>query len=118
MRRAQAALADGEKVERLARTFRALGDATRSKLVLALSIQEMCVGDLAETLGSTMSATSHQLRILRDLDIVRVRRAGKTQVYALNERAFGFCAPRLCHAWQQTLTPEPPSRPPVRPNRS
>src|ERR1043165_1121271 len=103
VRRARAALADGERVERLARTFRALGDATRSKLVLALSIEEMCVGDLAETLGTSMSATSHQLRILRDLDIVRVRRCGKTQVYALNERAFGFCAPRLCHAWQQTL---------------
>src|SRR5438477_7864689 len=83
VRRARAALADGEKVERLARTFRALGDATRSKLVLALSIEEMCVGDLAETLGTSMSATSHQLRILRDLDIVRVRRCGKTQVYAL-----------------------------------
>jgi ArsR family transcriptional regulator, lead/cadmium/zinc/bismuth-responsive transcriptional repressor len=110
VRRARVALADGERVERLARTFRALGDATRSKLVLALSIQEMCVGDLAHTLGASMSATSHQLRILRDLDIVRVRRSGKTQVYALNEHAFGFCAPRVCHAWRQTLDAAAPVR--------
>ena len=103
----RAALLRPELVERLSRTFRALGDPTRSKLVLALSIEEMCVGDLAEALGISMSATSHQLRILRDLDIVRVRRDGKSQVYALNEHAFGFCAPRLCHAWQQTLLTGP-----------
>ena len=99
-------LLDGPSVERLSRTFRALGDPTRSKMVLALSLEEMCVSDLAEALGASLSATSHQLRILRDLDIVRVRRSGKSQLYALNEQAFGFCAPRLCHAWQQTLERE------------
>ena len=109
VRRARAALTDGARVERLARTFRALGDPTRSKLVLALSIEEMCVSDLAAALGASLSATSHQLRILRDLDIVHVRRSGKTQVYALNERAFGFCAPRVCQAWRQTLAPAEPS---------
>jgi len=88
-------------VERLSRTFRALGDPTRSKLVLALSFGDLCVTELAEALGRSLSATSHQLRILRDLDIVRVRRHGKSQVYALNEQAFGFCAPRSCRAWQQ-----------------
>ena len=105
VRVAREALSDGARVERLSRIFRALGEPTRSKLVLALSIHEMCVKDLASTLGTTASATSHQLRILRDLDIVHVRRAGKTQVYALNERAFGFCAPRVCQAWRQTLAP-------------
>jgi hypothetical protein len=38
---------------------------------------------------------------------VRVRRAGKSQFYALNEQAFGFCAPRSCHAWRQTLARDP-----------
>ena len=61
------------------------------------------MSDLAGVLGASLSATSHQLRILRDLDIVRVRRAGKSQLYALNEHAFGFCSPRSCHAWRQTL---------------
>ncbi len=95
------ALEDHAQVERLSRTFRALGDPTRSKLVYALSLEDLCVTELAEALGTSLSATSHQLRILRDLDIVRVRRDGKSQVYALNESAFGFCAPRSCHAWRQ-----------------
>src|SRR5262245_26506564 len=90
------ALSDHAHVERLARRFKALGDPTRSKLVYALSLGELCVSDLAGALGASLSATSHQLRILRDLDIVRVRRAGRSQLYALNEDAFGFCSPRSC----------------------
>ena len=111
--RIRRALDDHAQVERLSRTFRALGDPTRSKMVFALSFGELCVSDLAQVIGASLSAASHQLRILRDLDIVRVRRDGKSQVYALNEQAFGFCAPRSCHAWQQIDTPplvaiEPP----------
>ena len=112
--RVRRALDDHAQVERLSRTFRALGDPTRSKLVFALSLSELCAGDLAMALGASPSAISHQLRILRDLDIVRVRRSGKSQLYALNEQAFGFCAPRLCHAWKQTLEREASARPPSR----
>ena len=86
--------------------FRALGDPTRSKLVFALSLGELCVSDLASALGASLSATSHQLRILRDLDLVRVRRAGKSQLYALNEQTFGFCSPRSCGAWKTVLAPD------------
>ena len=103
------ALADHEHVERLARRFRALGDPTRSKLVFALSLGELCVSDLALALGTSLSATSHQLRILRDLEIVRVRRDGRSQRYALNEQAFGFCAPRSCQAWRTALAPAEPT---------
>ena len=102
-RRARAALQDPARIERLARTFRALGDAGRSKLILALSMGELCVGDLALALGASQSATSHQLRVLRDLDLVRVRREGRSQLYALNEEGFGLCSPRVCHAWRETL---------------
>jgi ArsR family transcriptional regulator len=102
--RVRRALDDNDQVERLSRMFRALGDPTRSRVVYALSIEELCVSELAAALGSSMSAVSHQLRILRDLDIVRVTRDGRTQRYALNEQAFGFCSPRHCHAWKQTLT--------------
>jgi DNA-binding transcriptional ArsR family regulator len=107
--RLRLALADHEHVERLARRFRALGDPTRSKLVFALSLGELCVSDLAQALGTTLSATSHQLRILRDLEIVRVRRDGRSQLYALNEQAFGFCAPRSCQAWRTALAPTEPT---------
>ena len=96
-------------MERLARNFRALGDPTRSHMVLALSRGERCVTELAELVGLSLSATSHQLRILRELDLVHVRRAGKNQVYALNERAFGFCSPRSCQAWRLVLGPSEPA---------
>lgn len=106
-RRVRGALADGRALERLARMFKALGDPTRSRMVLALSLEELCVSDLAGVLGASLSATSHQLRILRDLEIVRVRRAGKSQLYALNEQAFGFCSPWSCHAWKRALATVP-----------
>jgi len=95
-------------VERLTRTFRALGDPARSRIVLALSQDERCVSDLAEIAGLSLSATSHQLRILRDLDLVTVRRAGKNHLYALNESALGFCSPRSCQAWRRALDGEKP----------
>jgi DNA-binding transcriptional ArsR family regulator len=97
--------ADPRDVERLARNFRALGDPTRSRMVLALCGGERCVSELAHLVGLSLSATSHQLRILRDLDLVRVRRAGKQQFYALNEPAFGFCSPRSCQAWRSLAAP-------------
>ena len=103
--RARRALEDHAHVGRLSRMFRALGDPTRSKMVYALSLGELCVSDLAVALGATLSATSHQLRILRDLDIVHVRRDGKSQRYTLNEAAFGFCSPRVCQAWKSALSP-------------
>ena len=96
---------DRATVERLARNFRALGDPTRSRMILALSRGERCVSELASLVELSLSATSHQLRILRDLDLVKVRRAGKHQLYVLNERAFGFCSPRSCHAWRLVLGP-------------
>lgn len=100
---------DRATVERVARNFRALGDPTRSRIVLALSREERCVTELAARVGLSLSATSHQLRVLRDLDLVRVRRDGKNQVYALNEAAFGFCSPRSCQAWRLVLGPTEPS---------
>jgi DNA-binding transcriptional ArsR family regulator len=101
---------DARDVEQLARNFRALGDPTRSRMVLALCGGERCVSELADVVGLSLSATSHQLRILRDLDLVRVRKAGRQQFYALNEPAFGFCSPRSCQAWRSLVPPDGPSR--------
>ena len=103
--RVRQALQDHAHVDRLSRMFRALGDPMRSRMVYALSLGELCVSDLAGALDATLSRTSHQLRILRDLDIVHVRRAGKSQFYSLNEQAFGFCSPRVCQAWKHALDP-------------
>ncbi len=72
-------------VEALTATFRALGDPTRVRVLDALSHSELCVCDLATLLGLTQSATSHQLRLLRALRLVRARRAGRMVYYALDD---------------------------------
>lgn len=67
----------------LAETFRALGDPARAKILFALLQAELCVCDLAEIAGSSESAVSHQLRILRALRLVRSRRDGRQVYYSL-----------------------------------
>jgi DNA-binding transcriptional ArsR family regulator len=73
-------------VEALAATFRLLGDPTRVRILDALAHGELCVCDIATLLGSSESAVSHQLRLLRSLRIVRPRRAGRMVYYALDDR--------------------------------
>lgn len=70
---------------RWVRSFRALGDATRARVVLALAAEELCVGDIAERLRTSSSVISHQLRVLRDLGLVRCRRSGREAHYSLHE---------------------------------
>lgn len=84
--RLRAALIGPESVEALAETFKALGDPTRVRLLDALSHGALCVCDLAQIIGLSQSATSHQLRLLRQLRIVRSRRAGRMVFYTLDDR--------------------------------
>ncbi len=84
-RRARRALAGTGALNRMARTFKALGDPTRAKVVLALSVEELCVTDLARLLATSASVVSHQLRVLRDLGLVRARRQGKSIYYVLDD---------------------------------
>ena len=72
-------------VEALAETFKILGDATRVRILDALSRAELCVQDLAELLGFTQSAISHQLALLRSMRLVRTRRVGRQIFYALDD---------------------------------
>jgi ArsR family transcriptional regulator, lead/cadmium/zinc/bismuth-responsive transcriptional repressor len=69
----------------LAETFKVLGDVTRVRILDALSRTELCVGDLAELVGLSESAVSHQLRLLRDQRLVRPRRAGQMIFYTLDD---------------------------------
>jgi DNA-binding transcriptional ArsR family regulator len=80
----KAVLSDGT-VNALAETFRALSDPTRVRIVAALARQELCVCDLAQVLGLTPSAVSHQLRLLRGQQLVRYRKEGKAAYYALDD---------------------------------
>lgn len=70
---------------RMSATFKALADPTRLRIISALLHTELCVGDLAACLEMTISAVSHQLRLLRDLRVVRYRREGKHVYYALDD---------------------------------
>jgi DNA-binding transcriptional ArsR family regulator len=71
--------------DRLAQTYKALGDPTRLKIVMALEGGEMCVCDLAAFLGVSESAVSHQLRRLKDLALVKHRREGQIFFYSLDD---------------------------------
>jgi ArsR family transcriptional regulator, lead/cadmium/zinc/bismuth-responsive transcriptional repressor len=70
----------------LAETFRALGDQTRVRMLDALARSELCVQDLAARLHLTESAVSHQLRLLRNMRLVRTRRDGRLVFYALDDQ--------------------------------
>lgn len=72
-----------ERFFELADFFKVIGDSTRSKILWALDNCEMCVCDIAVLLGMSKSAVSHQLRVLRDSDLVRYRRDGKVVFYSL-----------------------------------
>ena len=65
--------------------YKIMGDPTRISILNALSMEEMCVCDIAALLGMTQSAISHQLKTLRQARLVRYRRAGKVIYYTLDD---------------------------------
>lgn len=85
VKQAQQALLDGLSATHLAATFKALADPTRLRIVSVLAQTELCVCDLAATLGMTQSAVSHQLRLMRDLRLVKSRKDGRMVYYALDD---------------------------------
>ena len=72
-----------EVLSDLADLFKIFGDSTRIKILYALLRSELCVCDIADLLGLTQSAISHQLRILKHARMVKNRRAGKVVYYSL-----------------------------------
>ena len=85
VRAAREALPGGAATRGLTNLFAALGDPTRLRIMAALAAQELCVCDLAATIGQSESAVSHQLRLLRSLRLVRTRREGRRVFYALDD---------------------------------
>lgn len=63
--------------------FKIFGDTTRVKIMYALDKSEMCVGDISVLLDMTVSAVSHQLKILREASLVKTKRQGKVVFYSL-----------------------------------
>ena len=69
----------------LAELFKVFGDSTRIKILWALDEAEMCVCDIAFLLNMTQSAISHQLRVLKQAELVKSRREGKIVFYSLED---------------------------------
>ncbi len=80
---ARAAMLSDEEQGRLSELFRMFGDPTRLRILTVLQVSELCVCDIAALLGMTVSAISHQLRLLRSAGLVIGRREGKSIIYAL-----------------------------------
>ena len=74
---------EDETLYRLAELFKVFGDPTRIRILYTLCGQELCVQDIANKLSMTQSAISHQLRILKQMSLVKFRRDGKTIYYSL-----------------------------------
>ena len=72
-----------EQLADLAEFFRIFGDATRIRILYVLMCSEMCVCDIATLLGMTQSAVSHQLRVLKQANLVKNRRDGKVVYYSI-----------------------------------
>lgn len=69
----------------LAELFKVFADSTRMKIIYALLEDELCVYDIANIVGTTQSAISHQLRILKQAKLVKFRKEGKIVFYSLDD---------------------------------
>ena len=89
-------LLESELADKVAGLFWALADPTRVRIIHALSLAELCNGDLASILGLTESAVSHQLRDLRLMKVVKADRRGRMVYYQLTD-------PHIRHVFEDTL---------------
>ena len=98
LQKVQSDLPDDEVLYDLAELFKVFGDSTRIKILYALFEAEMCVCDIADLLGLTQSAISHQLRILKGGKLVKFRREGKNIVYSLaDDHVYTIMSQGLTH---------------------
>ena len=72
-----------ETMDAIAELFKGFADSTRVHILALLSRQELCVTDIAETVDVSQSAISHQLRILKQMHLIKFRREGKNILYSL-----------------------------------
>jgi ArsR family transcriptional regulator len=84
-----AQMPDGETIQEVTDIFKVLSDPTRAKVVFALSRAELCVCDIAALVGLSISAVSHQLRLLRGLRLVKYRKEGRLAYYTLDDEHTG-----------------------------
>jgi ArsR family transcriptional regulator len=81
----EAGTPDPQTLQRLADFFKVFGDPTRQRILFALMNHELNVGQIAEALQASQSGVSHQLKILRQANLVTFRKAGKTAYYSISD---------------------------------
>lgn len=74
-----------QKSYNLSEFFKIFGDQTRIRIIQLLSLQELCVCDIATILNISQSATSHQLKILRQFGVAKPRKDGKMMYYSISD---------------------------------
>lgn len=116
VQRVQKRMPDSMTIQRVTDIFGTLADPTRARIVFALSQDELCVCDLAALLEMTLSAVSHQLRMLRYLGLVKYRKLGRLAYYSLDDaHASALLTQALQHVKHERagalrLTPLPGAR--------
>ena len=85
----KAGMPDEDLLADIAEFFKVFGDSTRTKILAALSVSECCVACISAILNMSVSAVSHQLRLLRQSKLVKTRRKGKEIYYALDDAHIG-----------------------------
>ncbi|MFP4364611.1 MAG: ArsR/SmtB family transcription factor [Spirochaetia bacterium] len=78
-------LSEDEELISLSEFFKVFGDSTRIKILQALYVSEMCVCDIAYVTKVSRSGISHQLKILRNMELVKYRKEGKVVFYSLKD---------------------------------
>ena len=74
---------DKETIEQIAELFKGFADPTRVQILSLLAQKELCVTEITEAVAVSQSAISHQLRILKQMHLIKYRRDGKTVFYSL-----------------------------------
>jgi len=78
-------LTDEKLLRKMAEIFKVMNDPTRLKIINALLLSEMCVCDIAALMGMTQPTISHHLKIMRQSELIKYRRDGKTVYYSLDD---------------------------------
>ncbi|MCZ6103169.1 MAG: metalloregulator ArsR/SmtB family transcription factor [Campylobacter ureolyticus] len=81
---------DDTSLNELADFFKIFGDSTRVRILWALSLNQMCVCDIAALLNMSQSSISHQLRVLKQNKFVKNRRDGKVVYYSLLDEHISY----------------------------
>ena len=90
LEKARVGLTDESHLRKMAEMFKVMNDPTRLKIINALLISEMCVCDIAALMEMSQPSVSHHLKVMRQSELIKYRREGKTVCYSLDDEHIGL----------------------------